>query len=73
MAQYTNTVKLWQYGLWSFQTGDTILERFLPKKWRAVKKCQNLSFKVNFLCQKSSKSISFFFNEKKIEKDPDDF
>ena len=22
---------LWQYGLWSFQTGDTKLERFLPK------------------------------------------
>ena len=23
--------KLWQYGLWSFQTGGTKLERFLPK------------------------------------------
>ena len=23
--------RLWQYGLWSFQTGDTKLERFLPK------------------------------------------
>ena len=22
---------LWQYGLWSFQTGDTKLERFLPR------------------------------------------
>ena len=22
---------LWQYGLWSFQTGGTTLERFLPK------------------------------------------
>ena len=22
---------LWQYGLWSFQTGGTKLERFLPK------------------------------------------
>ena len=22
---------LWQYGLWSFQTGDKKLERFLPK------------------------------------------
>ena len=22
---------IWQYGLWSFQTGDTKLERFLPK------------------------------------------
>ena len=23
--------KMWQYGLWSFQTGGTKLERFLPK------------------------------------------
>ena len=23
--------EVWQYGLWSFQTGDTKLERFLPK------------------------------------------
>ena len=25
-------VTLWQYGLWSFQTGVTKLERFLPEK-----------------------------------------
>ena len=24
--------ELWQYGLWSFRTGDTKLERFLPKE-----------------------------------------
>ena len=24
-------VRIWQYGLWSFQTGDTKLERFLSK------------------------------------------
>ena len=23
--------KIWQYGLWSFQTGGTKLKRFLPK------------------------------------------
>ena len=29
---------------------------------RGVKKCQNWTFKVNFLCQKSSKSFQFFFH-----------
>ena len=29
---------LWQYGLWSFQTGGTKLERFLPKKKHPQKK-----------------------------------
>ena len=27
----TRQYRVWQYGLWSFQTGDTKLERFLPK------------------------------------------
>ena len=27
-----------------------------------VKKCQNMTFKVNFLCQKSSESFWFFFH-----------
>ena len=30
-SKYLPKYFLWQYGLWSFQTGDTILERFLPK------------------------------------------
>ena len=34
---------LWQYGLWSFQTGGTKLERFLPKnqhtKGQLISKC----------------------------------
>ena len=30
--------------------------------WRAVKKCQNLTIKVKFLCQNSSKSFWFFFH-----------
>ena len=28
---YTDECLLWQYGLWSFQTGGTKLEKFLPK------------------------------------------
>ena len=28
---YGNIYSLWQYGLWSFQTGGTKLENFLPK------------------------------------------
>ena len=28
--------------------------------WQVVKKCHNLTFKVNFLCQKSFESFSFF-------------
>ena len=36
----------------------------IRKKRRAVKKCPNLTFKVNFLCQKSSESFSIFFSLK---------
>jgi hypothetical protein len=32
---------LWQYGLWSFQTGDTKLERFLPKNQHTQGKLLN--------------------------------
>ena len=32
-ASYFVTVTVWQYGLWSFQTRDTKLERFFPKKF----------------------------------------
>ena len=28
---------VWQYGLWSFQTGDTKLERFLTKNQHILK------------------------------------
>ena len=57
---------LWQYGLWSFQAGGTKLDRFLPKNQHTQRKflSQNLTFKVNFLCQKSSKSFSIFFSLK---------
>ena len=33
---------------------------------KSVKKCQNLTFKVNFLCQKLSESFSIFFSLKNI-------
>ena len=32
---------LWQYGLWSFQTGYTKLERFLHKNQRTQRKLLN--------------------------------
>ena len=31
----------WQYGLWSFQTGGTKLERFLPKDQYTQRKLLN--------------------------------
>ena len=37
-------VQLWQYGLWSFQTGDTKLERFLPKNQHTQRKLLNFEF-----------------------------
>ena len=33
--------ELWQYGLWSFQTGGTKLERFLPKNQYTQRKLLN--------------------------------
>ena len=33
--------ELWQYGLWSFQAGGKILERFLPKDQHTQKKLLN--------------------------------
>ena len=39
--------RLWQYGLWSFQTGDTKLERFLPKNQLTQRKLLNFEFWIN--------------------------
>ena len=39
--------KLWQYGLWSFQTGGTKLERFLPKNQHTQRKLLNFENWVN--------------------------
>ena len=38
---------LWQYELWSFQTGDTKLERFLPKNQHTQRKLLNFENWVN--------------------------
>ena len=38
---------IWQYGLWSFQTGGTKLERCLPKNQHTQKKLLNFENWVN--------------------------
>ena len=56
--------KLWQYGLWSFQTGDTKLERFLPKNQHTQRKLLNFEFWINGEPSKSAKisnSKSIFY------------
>jgi len=46
---------LWQYGLWSFQTGGTKLERFLPKNQHTQRKLLNFENWVNGEVSKSAK------------------
>ena len=38
---------LWEYGLWSFQTGGTKLERFLPKNQHSQRKLLNFENWIN--------------------------
>ena len=38
---------VWQYGLWSFQTGGTKLERFLPKNQHTERKLLNFENWIN--------------------------
>ena len=38
---------VWQYGLWSFQTGGTKLERFLPKNQHTQRKLLNFENWIN--------------------------
>ena len=45
---------LWQYGLWSFQTGGTKLERFLPKNQHPQRKLRNFE---NWSSGEHSKSV----------------
>ena len=47
--------KVWQYGLWSFQTGGTKLERFLPKNHHTQRKLLNFDNWVNGEVSKSAK------------------
>jgi hypothetical protein len=46
---------VWQYGLWSFQPGDTKLERFLPKNQLTQRKLLNFEFWINGDLSKSAK------------------
>ena len=46
-VQDSGAQPLWQYGLWSFQTGDTKLERFLPKNQQTQRKLLNFENWVN--------------------------
>ena len=57
-------VYLWRYGLWSFQTGDTKLKRFLPKTQHTKRKWLNFEFWINGELSKSAKiwlSKSIFY------------
>ena len=45
-------VKIWQYGLWSFQTGGTKLERFLPKNQHTQRKLLNFENSMLIFRQK---------------------
>ena len=53
---------LWQYGLWSFQTGGTKLERFLPKNQHVQRKLLNFENWVNGEVSK----IGHHFNISKV-------
>ena len=46
-------LSLWQYGLWSFQTGSTKLERYLPKNQYTQRKFLNFENWTNISSQKS--------------------
>ena len=49
---------VWQYGLWSFQTGGTKLERFLPKNQPTQRKLLNFENCIDGEVSKSAKSLN---------------
>ena len=53
--EFLGVLRLWQFGLWSFQTGGTILERFLPKNQHTQRKLLNFENWVNVEVSKSAK------------------
>ena len=55
VMHYQEDYRVWQYELWSFQTGDTRLERFLPRNQHTQRKLLNLSFGLMASCQKGPK------------------
>ena len=63
---------VWQYGLWSFQTGGTKLERFLPKNQHTQRKLLNFenwtSGEPQYLAKIRVFKVDYFdFSCKKIE------
>jgi hypothetical protein len=59
-----NVCVLWQYGLWSFQTEDTKLERVLPKNQHTQRKLLNFEFWINGELSK----IGHHFSNKEFQK-----
>ena len=53
-----NEFTVWQYGLWSFQTGGTKLKRFLPKNPHTQKKLLNFENWVNWEVSKIEHDFS---------------
>ena len=53
---WTPPPEVWQYGLWSFQTGNTKLERFLPKNQHTQRKLLNFENWIDGEVSKSAKS-----------------
>ena len=47
LAAYCPDVQVWQYGLWSFQTGGTKLERLLPQNQHTQRLLLNFENWVN--------------------------
>ena len=47
--------QVWQYGLWSIQTGGKKFERFLPKNQHTQRKLLNFVFWINGELSKSAK------------------
>ena len=52
---HVGLLTLWQYGLSSFQAGDTKLERFLPKNQHTEMKLLNFENWINGKVSKSAK------------------
>ena len=83
LLQSLCTWGLWQYGMWSFQTGGTKLERFLHKNQHTQRILLNLRIGLMGRCQKLmlSKNVNNkkcnpkmkLFNKQKIENDEDNF
>ena len=50
--------KVWKYGLWSFQTGGSKLEKKLPKNQHTQSKLLNFE---NWVSVKNDSNLSLFF------------